>query len=403
MKILLISPYFYPHKGGSQHYAEELYVKIMKSNPGTTVDVLCYNTDKSKSIEEYRGFTIYRVPCFQILQGQFAIPNYISLWMLLKKLFQKNRYDFVNSHTRFFESSWWTPFVAAHFYTKSILTDHCAGHPIHDSFFITKIAFLIDMLLSHTIIKRFDFTTAASSATKDFLLSQGIHNVQVMHGGVDTKYFKPKKKNTKRLIKSVNKVFLKNDIVISFVGRMITSKGPQILLNTAEKISKKYKNVYFIFGGDGKLFKELSVRKTNQIFFTGSLEKNQVRDLLSKSDIFVLPSMHHEGFPIALLEAGASGCAVITTDMGGICELINPKTGILTKPTVTALNSRIDFLIKNRKTSLKLGEELRKCVVKQYDWKIIAKNYSEFIKNKIQKKPLACPNINISPKLIRPA
>ena len=79
IKILLISPYFAPHIGGSQRYMEELYVHLSEQFPHISVDVLTYNTTDSKTIEKYRGITIYRVPCWEILPGQFALPNPIKL------------------------------------------------------------------------------------------------------------------------------------------------------------------------------------------------------------------------------------------------------------------------------------------------------------------------------------
>ena len=60
MRILLVLPFFYPHRGGSQKYAEELFAFIVKNHSNTQVDVLCYNTDKASAFEEYREFRIYR-------------------------------------------------------------------------------------------------------------------------------------------------------------------------------------------------------------------------------------------------------------------------------------------------------------------------------------------------------
>ena len=52
-RILLVTPYFYPAIGGSQKYAEELYYFLMKRYPEFKVDVICYNTQKTKRFEKY--------------------------------------------------------------------------------------------------------------------------------------------------------------------------------------------------------------------------------------------------------------------------------------------------------------------------------------------------------------
>lgn len=396
MRILLVTPYFYPHKGGSQQYAEELYATLMKSDPTIKVDVLCYNTDNSKAIEEYRGFTIYRIPCTQVLKGQFAIPNYFALRKTINKLFSLNRYDFVNSHTRFFESSWWTPFVAKHFHTKSILTDHCATHPNHKLKLVTGISFIVDRYITPFFLNKYDYITVTNKATQNFLASFIKKQTEIIYGGVDTKLFSPNKKLGQRRVLNIDKQFSQRDIIVSFVGRMIYSKGPDMLLSVAKKITKKYPNVYFIFGGDGNLYNSLSKESDSHIFFTGKLDKDQIAKLLSKTDILVHPSIHHEGFPNVVLEAGASGCAVIATNMGGTYEIITPKTGILVKPSKKLISSKLEALIKDRKMRQKLGKNIREWVSQNYDWKKVMKEYKTFLREKQQTKSLLFPSVRVS-------
>lgn len=396
MRILLITPYFYPHKGGSQHYAESIYTLLMKDNPTISVDVLTYNTDKQALVETYKGFTIYRVPCLEVLKGQFAIPNYFVLLKTLDALFKKNRYSLINSHTRFFENSWWAPFVAKHYHVKSLLTDHCASHPTHRSNLISKIAYFADKVALKTIVNSYDHVSAVSLSTKKFLESNGIKNVELIYGGITSSYFKPVRPSKHRIIPKIEKPFAKNDIVISFVGRMIPSKGPEVLLQAAQTITQKKKNVYFIFAGGGLLSPELEKKKDKRIFFTGELEKKEVKNLLSKTDIFVHPSMHHEGFPMALLEAGASGCAIIATDCGGTKEIIeHGKTGIIARPTVKSLTHNILDLIESKKKRAKLGENARFSIKEKYEWNRIVGTYKRFLL-KITSNPYFISSINPS-------
>ena len=51
-KILVITPYFYPHIGGSERYMENLYAYLVRRNLQIKVDVLCYNTEKTKKEEK---------------------------------------------------------------------------------------------------------------------------------------------------------------------------------------------------------------------------------------------------------------------------------------------------------------------------------------------------------------
>ncbi len=380
MRILLVSPYFYPHKGGSQQYAEELHYTLMRQNKDVKVDVLCYNTDGAKRVEKYRGFTIYRIPTLQILPGQFALPNYIELIRTLKRLFKKNRYDLINSHTRFFETSWWTPWIAKTFKTKSVLTDHCSSHPVHESFLVNNISYVIDRFLVPSLIKPYDFITVTNQTTQKFLSRLGLKDTSVIYGGVNVKDFNKARHTKTRTLSFSNQTFGDTDIVVTFVGRMIYSKGPQILLEAALDILKTKKNMYVLFAGTGSEYKKLSQHENKRIIFLGSLNKTQVAELLSKTDILVHPSLHHEGFPNVLLEAAASKCAIIATDMGGTHEIINKKTGILIKkPTVNSVKKALLIMLRSRSTRQKYADEARKWVVENYSWEKIARQYKEFI------------------------
>jgi len=373
MRILLITPYFYPHKGGSQQYAEELHYHLMKADPSVKVDVLTYNTDHAKEVEEYRGFTIYRVPCVQILPGQFAIPNYFKLRKLLNKLFGQNHYDFINSHTRFFESSWWAPYVARHFKTKSVLTDHCAFHPVHPSKFVSFIAKTVDKTIAPFVSIKYDVVTVTNRATYDFAKYLKMKDPQIIYGGVDTDYFKPQPKKGRT-------------ITVTFLGRMIQSKGPQLLYEAAKNILKTYRNVEFIFAGGGPMFNHLTIQPYNHITFLGSIEKKEIANLLKKTDILVHPSLHHEGFPNVLLEAGASGCAIIATDKGGSREIVLPgKTGILIEPSIAQIKHALEILLDDPKKREALSSNIRRHIEEKFNWNKIVRDYQKLIEKHVVK------------------
>ena len=66
------------------------------------------------------------------------------------------------------------------------------------------------------------------------------------------------------------------------------------------------------------------------VHFNGFVSGDLKKDLLSRTDVFVLPS-YHEGLPVSILEAMSYGCAVISTPVGGIPEVVRDN-GILVRP-----------------------------------------------------------------------
>ncbi len=123
------------------------------------------------------------------------------------------------------------------------------------------------------------------------------------------------------------------------------------------------------------MYQKLRNLNNNKIYIIGALNRNNVAQLLANSDIVVHPSIHHEGFPNVLLEAGASGCAVIATDVGGTKELIeHNKTGIICKANVSDLESNLISLLQDKQKRRKLGFELRRKIEERYSWeKIVIK------------------------------
>lgn len=381
MRVLVTTPYFYPHSGGSQNYIANLYSTLVKKHPEIVVDVVCYNTDKSSKREVHKSLNVYRVGCWEILPGQFALPNYIELFSLIKKLkAQKGSYDLVNAHTRFFDNCLWSPFVAKYLGAKSVLTDHCAYSPKHSSKVVTAITYAIDNLVTPLVARLYDDVVVVSAATKKYLKKLNIKADKVFYGGVDTKYFAKVSLKKELLLPNVGKKFDKEDIVVTFLGRMIYSKGPQILLEAAKKIVAEFDNVFFIFAGKGKALAKLRSKRASHVYFTGNLSQEEVKSLLGRTDILVLPTIHHEGFPLTLLEAGASGCAVIATNQGGIGELIvDNETGLIVSPTAEDVRNKLLMLINDKSLRVELAGNLQKKVGAKFDWNIIAENFYKYL------------------------
>ena len=114
------------------------------------------------------------------------------------------------------------------------------------------------------------------------------------------------------------------------VGRLEYVKNHNLLIDVAEKLKGKFEFKILIVG-EGELLPELEA-KINEKELTGQVSllgfRNNIAELLSKSHVFVMPSLW-EGLPISLLEAGASGLPVLSTPVGNIPSLINENNGYL--------------------------------------------------------------------------
>ncbi len=171
---------------------------------------------------------------------------------------------------------------------------------------------------------------------------------------------------------------LEGKTVILYLGRLIPLKGVAYLLGAV----KKMKNVEVVILGDGMERKRLESlsREIPFVRFLGSLQGEEKRDWLSLADIAVFPSIslgrRHEGLPVALLEAMASGLAVVATDTGGIGEAIrHGETGLLVRERDSkALQKSLEYLASDPQFRKGLGERAREASGR-YDWSRIGQAF----------------------------
>ena len=114
------------------------------------------------------------------------------------------------------------------------------------------------------------------------------------------------------------------DPLVLSVGRIVKEKDYPLLIEAFTAMAAKVPRARCIIAGDGDRMDEVrAVVKKNgmedRIALPGT--RNDVSDLLSAADLFVLSS-EREGLPVSLLEAMAAGTAIVTTDVGGVGEAV---------------------------------------------------------------------------------
>lgn len=124
------------------------------------------------------------------------------------------------------------------------------------------------------------------------------------------------------------------------VGRFVEKKSPKSVVKAFGVVSAKYPQAHLYMVGDGPLLEDTkkyaSELKLNEnVTFAGVLSSVQVQNLMQKMRCFVQHSVtaadgDMEGTPNTILEAGASGLAIVSTLHAGIKEaVINGETGYL--------------------------------------------------------------------------
>ena len=117
------------------------------------------------------------------------------------------------------------------------------------------------------------------------------------------------------------------DKLVVFLGRLTHQKGPEFLLETAEKVTRVYPRVKFIVAGTGDqlahILETSAYKKLGSKFiFTGFLSKAKVDELLSMADVYFMPSVS-EPFGITALEAIHHHVPSVLSVQSGAAEVIN--------------------------------------------------------------------------------
>lgn len=134
---------------------------------------------------------------------------------------------------------------------------------------------------------------------------------------------------------------------ISFVGHIQRTKGIFEIIDAA----RGFPEITFKLAGPiANEIKEIG--KPSNLVFVGTLTKQEVRELLIDSDIFLFPS-YTEGFANAMLEAMATGLPIIATPVGANVDMIESTGGVIVEvgnsnSIIEAINSLRSFAARSK-------------------------------------------------------
>jgi glycosyltransferase involved in cell wall biosynthesis len=155
---------------------------------------------------------------------------------------------------------------------------------------------------------------------------------------------------------------------IIFAGALAPIKGVKYLIEAFNKIIEHHSQARLLLVGKEEDQQYVAGLKQqirnynldNNVEFIGEVSQQQLADMFSQADIFVLPSLS-EGLPRVIFEAMATGLPVVGTRVGGIPDLIDhQKTGLLVESQdADALSVSLLKLIQQPEEAKAMGERGR--------------------------------------------
>ncbi|MBE1553891.1 glycosyltransferase family 4 protein [Sporosarcina limicola] len=331
LRILITTYWNYPAVGGLQNYISTLKTGLEKL--GHIVDIIAPNQfpkgiDKGlykKLNKETKQFYINRYGCYS---NKIVKENRrLSCYEMMLRNMDLEKYDILHAQDRFtanilgrLNQYYKKPLL---FTPHGFMTQRKLDFNLIEQGSVEEAYFLS---LDKKAIESSDHIITLCDAFRPMLKKLGAkdNKMTTIYTGIDFKSENKQKPRTKP----------KDKTVITCISRLRPRKGHKYLFEALALIKPKLKNVDVWIVGDGEMREELESQvqalKLSNVTFLGG--RKDIPELLSQSDIFVLPTTS-DTLPIAIIEAMFANKAIITSNLGGIPEIIqDDHSGLIAEP-----------------------------------------------------------------------
>ena len=225
------------------------------------------------------------------------------------------------------------------------------------------------------VLRHFDMAVAVSEGVASTLQEEGVcrRKIRIVSNGIDTERF------ARSSILSESELSKAHQLVIGIVARLSPEKGIDFFVGAAAAMLRKNLTVTFQIVGEGperarleQLAEDLGVRSS--VSFLG--KRSDMPAVYAGMDIVVLASLT-EGLPMTLLEAMASGKAVVATAVGAVpTVVVHESTGLLVQPgDAVAIEEAVTRLWRDGELRRRVADAGAKTVRARFSAQAMAANY----------------------------
>lgn len=199
----------------------------------------------------------------------------------------------------------------------------------------------------------------------------------VLNVGIDVEFFSPASQRKRA----------ESAIQILYVGWIVEAKGINDLLAAVALLKQRTKKSLSVRMLGPAFGKEVEVRARIRnaglegiVEYGGQMSRQELLPEYRAADIFVFPS-HHEGFPMALLEALSCGIACVATDISGCRDILaNGNAGLLVDPhDPLGLAEALELLVTDTDLRSRLGRAARLRATSEYKLERLVESYNSLI------------------------
>ena len=361
MKIMMVTPYFFPKSGGLENYALNI-AKNLQKNGHEIIIVTTNHTDKIYVDEFINDLRVIRLP----VNFKFSnTPIGFGWSKALSKLMRDEKPDVINAHAPVPGLSDIAIRIAYRLNIPSTLTYHAATIKKDGSTFFKIVTFAYTIFQKSTF-KKVTRIITVSDYVKSCMPFQYQNKTVVAYNAIDLNDVpeQKKKKLSHRMI---------------FVGSLDRShswKGLSEILRAVAIIKNSIPDIELVIVGDGDMRAtyesevETLLISDNVVFKGRVLGLDKYLLIQSSSILIAYPTTRNDAFPTVFNEAWVCNTVIVAADIGALSSLLKDvNAGLLVMPDrIDQLAENIvDLLNDNLRLEL-FRKNGRKLVVSRYNW-----------------------------------
>ncbi|HEX8994846.1 MAG TPA: glycosyltransferase family 4 protein [Ktedonobacterales bacterium] len=326
MKIGLVSPYDWSYPGGVQEHIQRLAAELRAR--GHSVRILTPATGARGRQVEYGVYKVgWAAPLHvngSIARVAFA-PHASGR---LRSILQREQFDIIHLHEPLASPLGLYVLHIGHS-TGATLVGTFHAWARHSLASAPEWAYASAAPFLGPYFRRLDGRIAVSPAAEEFVSRFFPSTYRIIPNGVDTQVYRPDAPPLPE--------YNDGKLNIVYLGRIEKRKGLKYLLRAIPMIREHFPNTRFLIGGEGPLrpgFERLVAQAGWQdVVFLGRVPAELTPSLYASAHVFCAPNIGGESQGIVLLEALASGRAVVASDIPGFRSVIqHQRDGLLTPP-----------------------------------------------------------------------
>ena len=345
--------------------------------------------DETDSLHIPRSYGLEPV----LIEEMKRLPNLSSdraAYKKLKQIIQEFKPDIVHTHAA---KAGALGRKAAKACGVPVIVHTYHGHVFHSYFGALKTR--LYKLIEQRLAKQSDGIIAISPLQKEELAVQhricSAEKIRVIPLGFDLGKFQ--ENLTEKRLQTRQQYQLKEDeVAVAIVGRLVPIKNHGLFLEAVESVLAQNIRARFFIVGDGseKTTIEATVNELNKKYGECITMTSWITDIATFNagmDLICLTS-DNEGTPVSLIEAQACNLPVISTDVGGVRDIVSEgETGfIVPRRAVNLFAEKLALLINNKEIREKMSQNGWKFVEEQFHYTTLVRNMENYYRELLAKK-----------------